>query len=597
MKKVSVICLFCFITSFLIYCTQEKENKHTAVKSLYQKGITALKQQTDSFLLLATNKSNVTLLRETFKKARLQYKSIEFLTEYYYPTTSKAINGAPIPEVEADNPDYPSEPSGFQVIEEMIFGNEQVADYTELIVQSKLLQSAVTRLQTTAETLELTDAHVWDAIRLQCFRIMTLGISGYDSPIAQFSLAEAAASLKSLQQNLQIYTVTDKPNDDKLITAFTNAANYLKEHNDFIAFDRAAFITRFMNQATSLLNTVQNNLGILYFTEPRPLASNAASLFDSGAWNPWYYSTNYSQPANSASLEYLGKQLFYEPLLSGNNIRTCGSCHNRQKAFTDGLPKNKSFDGRKVIMRNTPSIFFAALQPSQFADTRVSFLEDQAKQVIENPEEMHGNLSKAIRKLKGLRKYDSLFTASFGKNEITESDLQIALAAYIRTQSVMNSRFDEYMRGNSTSMNQTEIKGFNLFMGKAKCGTCHFMPLFNGTVPPGFTKIETEVLGVPASYTPPYQLDQDPGKFGVIPSLPYKNSFKTTTARNAALTAPYMHNGSIKTLEDLIDFYDRGGGVGLGLSVPNQTLPADQLNLTADEKLALVAFLKALTNR
>lgn len=597
MKKIFIICLLCFITCFLIYCNQKEENKHTDVKRLYKKSITALKQQADSFLLLATKKSSITLLRETFKKARLHYKSIEFLSEYYYPTTSKAINGAPIPEVEADNPDYPAQPSGFQVIEELIFGNEQIIDHSELIVQSKLLQSAITRLHTTAETLELTDAHVWDAIRLQCFRIITLGISGYDSPITQFSIVEASASVKSLLQNVQLYIDTDTANNDKLITALTNAYSYLKEHSNFIAFDRAAFITGFMNPVNALLNSVQDNLHIPYFTEPRPLSPKATSLFEQGAWNNWYYSTNYTKPVNSTALEYLGKELFYEPLLSGNNIRTCGNCHNPEKAFTDGLPKNKSFDGRKIIMRNTPSILFAALQPSQFADTRVSFLEDQAKQVIENPEEMHGNLTTAARKLKGQKKYDSLFTGTFGKNEVTELQIQTAIAAYIRTKSLMNSRFDDYMRGNNTSMNQKEIKGFNLFMGKAKCGTCHFMPLFNGTVPPGFMKIETEVLGVPATYTSSYQLDQDPGKFGVIPSLPYKNSFKTSTARNAALTAPYMHNGSIKTLEALIDFYDRGGGAGLGLSVPNQTLPADPLKLTTDEKFALVAFLKTLTNQ
>lgn len=565
---------------------------------MYQQQIQSLQKEADHFLHLVETKTITSLLRESFKKARVKYKAIEFLTEYYYPTTSKAINGAAIPEIEADNPNYPTEPSGFQVIEELIFGEDTIVDYTELITQSKLLKSAVTRLQTTSETLELTDSHIWDALRLQCFRIQTLGISGYDSPIAQYSLTEASASLKSLLQYILLYKDdTKKMIVDSLTRTIAAADEYLLSNNNFIAFDRAFFILEHMNSITKSLNAVQEQLQIPYFNEPRLLASNTSSLFDSSVWNTWYYSNNYRKPENAVVLEKLGEALFYEPLLSGNNIRTCASCHQPEKAFTDGLPKNKSFDGKKVILRNTPSILFSALQASQFADTRVTYLEDQAKQVIENPEEMHGNLTKAIKKLKGKKIYDSLFYHAYGKKEPTEIQLQSAIAAYIRTQSVLNSPFDEYMQGNKKAINESAVKGFNLFMGKAKCGTCHFMPLFNGTVPPNFSKIETEVLGVPEKFSTPYALDKDLGKYNIIPAEPYQHSFKTSTARNAAFTAPYMHNGAIKNLEELIEFYDRGGGVGLGLVVPNQTLPPDSLHLTKEEKLALIDFLKSLTSR
>lgn len=345
-----------------------------------------------------------------------------------------------------------------------------------------------------------------------------------------------------------------------------------------------------MNSVTKSLNAVQERLQIPYFNEPRLLASNASSLFDSSVWNTWYYSSNYRKPENTVVLEKLGEALFYEPLLSGNNIRTCASCHQPEKAFTDGLPKNKSFDGKKVILRNTPSILFSALQASQFADTRVAYLEDQAKQVIENPEEMHGNLTKAIRKLKRQKIYDSLFYHAYGEKEPTEIQLQTAIAAYIRAQSVLNSSFDEYMQGNKKAISTSAVKGFNLFMGKAKCGTCHFMPLFNGTIPPNFSKIETEVLGVPEKFSLPYTLDKDLGKYNIVSAVPYQHSFKTSTARNAAFTAPYMHNGAIKSLDELIEFYDKGGGVGLGLVVPNQTLPPDPLHLTKEEKLSLIDF-------
>jgi cytochrome c peroxidase len=153
------------------------------------------------------------------------------------------------------------------------------------------------------------------------------------------------------------------------------------------------------------------------------------------------------------------------------------------------------------------------------------------------------------------------------------------------------------MRGDESKMTKLEVKGFNVFMGKAKCGTCHFMPLFNGTVPPNFGHTEAEILGVPATTDTLHPvLDQDPGKFALHRKDLHKFAFKTPTIRNAALTAPYMHNGVYTSLEEVIDFYDRGGGQGLGLDISTQTLPADKLNLTTDEKQALVAFMHTLTD-
>ena len=152
------------------------------------------------------------------------------------------------------------------------------------------------------------------------------------------------------------------------------------------------------------------------------------------------------------------------------------------------------------------------------------------------------------------------------------------------------------MRGDVAAMTTEEKQGFNLFMGKAKCGSCHFAPLFNGTVPPGYTDSEVEILGVPVSMHKPFKLDSDLGA-GIAERAPlHDHAFKTSSVRNAAVTAPYMHNGSMATLEEVIDFYDAGGGLGLGLTVPNQTLASDSLQLSKSEKRALVAFIGSLTD-
>jgi cytochrome c peroxidase len=170
-----------------------------------------------------------------------------------------------------------------------------------------------------------------------------------------------------------------------------------------------------------------------------------------------------------------------------------------------------------------------------------------------------------------------------------------ALAAYMRSLVRLDSRFDRAMRGEEAVLAVDERRGFNLFMGKARCGTCHFAPLFNGTVPPGYTESEVEIIGVPVS-TRGQVLDPDRGA-GASDKAPLHDfAFKTPTVRNVVVSAPYMHNGVFRTLAEVVDFYDAGGGAGLGLDVPNQTLPADSLHLTRGEKRDLVAFMRALTD-
>ena len=136
-------------------------------------------------------------------------------------------------------------------------------------------------------------------------------------------------------------------------------------------------------------------------------------------------------------------------------------------------------------------------------------------------------------------------------------------ACVLCTQSYkLNSRFDEYMQGNEQALSRQELKGFNLFMGKAKCATCHFIPLFNGITPPKYVMSETEVLGVPPSLADS-TLDPDPGYYSVIGVDAYKYAFKIPSVRNSEKTAPYMHNGVYQTLDQVMEFYNNAGAAGL----------------------------------
>ncbi len=213
---------------------------------------------------------------------------------------------------------------------------------------------------------------------------------------------------------------------------------------------------------------------------------------------------------------------------------------------------------------------------------------------------MNAKLPVIEYRLQNNSSYPQDFSKAFpGKKDspVVIDQVAMAIATFIRTLSPMNSPFDRYIAGDQRAMTQDQIHGFNLFMGKAQCGTCHFAPLFNGLRPPLYDLTEYEALGVPAAddlHSP--RQDGDSGRFGVYPIPFYQQAFKTPTLRNVAVTAPYMHNGSMRSLEKVMEFYNKGGGRGLGLTTPQQTLPAEPLHLSAKEIQQIILFLHALTD-
>ena len=191
--------------------------------------------------------------------------------------------------------------------------------------------------------------------------------------------------------------------------------------------------------------------------------------------------------------------------------------------------------------------------------------------------------------------YAPLFKQAFGGISKRNKDVIKAISSYISTLKGFDSKFDKNIRGDENTFTKEETLGFNLFMGKALCATCHFMPLTNGTVPPFFKETEKEVIGVPETAANE-QLDDDLGFYWKYQEEQHRGMFKTPSIRNVALTAPYMHNGVYSSLEDVIDFYNKGGGGGLGFDLEHQTLPFEELSLSDAEQKALVAFMKTLTD-
>lgn len=567
-----------------------------SVKVMFMRDIDDLDSTVSQLQQAIALSRSAPVVQAAFRRARLAYKRVEFLSAYYSPETTRALNGPNLPEVDDDG--RVNAPEGFQVLEEQLFSQVNGTDRAKAEQTAAVIRSNINRLRKISESNELTDSHVFDAMRLEVFRVITLGITGFDSPVAFHSLSEAVSALESLKYPLKAYTLTDRNPElaGQLDRAFAGAIGSLRTETDFDRFDRLGFIADHANVLSGLLLDAQRALAIPVFTERRLLRPAARTLTDSGIFDADYF-VNVDEQRSTPARVALGKMLFYDSILSGGN-RTCATCHQPDKAFTDGEPKSLAAGiGGRRIQRNAPTLLNASLQAAQFADSRVTFLEDQASDVIQNRDEMHGSLPDAVRALGNHRQYRALFAQSY-REGVTEHTLKNAVASYVRSLTSLDSRVDRYFRVPNRReaaglLTAEEKHGFNLFMGKGKCATCHFFPLFNGTVPPAYQETESEVIGTPATAAGK-AVDPDVGKFVLTNREPHRRAFKTPTVRHAVKTAPYMHNGVYQTLDQVVDFYNKGGGNGLGFNLDNQTLPFDKLNLTEPEKKALVTFMEAL---
>ncbi|HTE01860.1 MAG TPA: cytochrome c peroxidase [Mucilaginibacter sp.] len=534
-------------------------------------------------------------LQQLFLQTRLAYKKFEWAAEYFAPVVSRFVNGPPVQEIEMDSGQV-FEAAGLQVMEGYLFPVYDHSQKPELIRQLKLLGTGCDKYKAYFGHISIFNWQVFDAVKQEVFRILSLGISGFDNPLTLKSSQESAAALKSLDVVLACYE--NKAGTENLPGEFAAAIKYLQNNTDFNSFNRAEFITAYGNRITTGISTLaaKSNLPVVKYN--RLLNQNAKTLFDKDAFNANAYASDQSSYLTTEKVA-LGSALFSDPVLSGSGTRSCRSCHQPEKAFTDGLVKNTVINSHKPLRRNTPTLINAALQPAQFYDLRANTLEDQALNVVQNKDEMHGSMKEISKRLWQKPAYRRLFSAAFPKKNRTAIDtLEVmnAIGSYVRSLVSLNSRFDDYMRGNKAAMNPQEVNGFNLFMGKAKCATCHYMPLFNGSFPPRYMIVESEVIGVPQSIAQK-AIDTDMGRYDQLKTGAFKHSFKITTVRNAARTAPYMHNGVFATLQQVMDFYDKGGGAGLGFKLDNQTLPTGKLDLTQKESDDIIVFIKALDSR
>ncbi len=589
------------IAVFSFFSLQKQEDLPLQVKQLYKKQCGEFAASIKKLQQLAAE-GNEKKLQDQFVRMRLVYKKTEVFTEYFFSFYATKLNGPPIPFFEEAEADAALNlPGGMQVIEEILFPQYKYGKKKELVTELNELARYATELPSINESFSFTDATVFDAIMEELYRITAMGITGFDSQTAQNSLPECAAAIQSLQQYTALYKnmfIAKMPDVyDTLQLHFKKAIQYLDANKNFNQFNRLYFIKTFLNPITKLTGAFKtaytltdSNAGLYYSA-----IKKNNTLFAKDAFNANRFIDDY---ATSAEKIELGRMLFFEKQLSANNSRSCASCHQPNKAFTDGLPTSLALDGHTRLPRNAPTILNAALQRNLFADSRSRNLEEQVMQVLNSNTEMHGSAQKAAEKIIASENYKAIYSKAYPAAQTSMAALNIcnAIACYERTLIALNSRFDRHMNGDNL-LTENEVNGFNIFMGKAKCGTCHFMPLFGGAKPPRYYYMESEVIGVPANKNKKNAvLDNDSGRYHYTGYNIHLFSFKTPSLRNAALTAPYMHNGIYNTLEEVIDFYNDGGGKGLGIAPKNQSLPFDKLGLTFKEKKDLAAFIKSLTD-
>lgn len=418
----NIVFLFIF---FLLFSCSDFKSKAEQINDSYQSDLVVLKKEVTQLQHLLEKGGTQKQLQNQFLKAHQSYKRIESISEYYFPTVSKAINGPAIDEFEYDD-GITVPPAGFQVIEEYFFPMYEKNTKKELLKEIGILNANLYRLEMISKTNELTDSSVFDAIRLEVFRIITLGITGFDSPIAQNSLEEAIVSLESIEQQLMIYQEDEQT--PTTLVLIEEGKNYLHKNSKFNEFDRAYFIKNYLNPLSKAIYELQSYLKIPFFEESRGLKVTAQTLFVRDAFDAEAFSGFPDYKTTKEKIE-LGKRLFNDPILSGDNSRSCASCHHSDKAFTDGLEKAVSLDGTMMVKRNTPTLSNIAFQRNFFYDSRVSYLEDQAVAVITNENEMHGSLEKSVSDLKKSKKYTADFKKAFPDKEITAFAIKNTLSS------------------------------------------------------------------------------------------------------------------------------------------------------------------------
>ncbi len=580
--------------------------------SSYNEKLVVLKNKQSSLIQLI-NKSELSAAgdREKIKQeialARKDLKGMDFWLRYLEPVAYKRLNG-PLPvewetEVfEKFEKPYKREGAGLTLAE--IYLEEDGLKKDSL---SALIRYSVQAMETYGAdsiTTELkTYHHFYLCNRLFLLNLASIYTTGFECPDTTRVIPELRNMLEDVTEIYQSF------NDGFPTTALTGDYMDLyktmvdfteSQPGEYSSFDHFAFIKNYVNPLFGINQQLINSYKVISksFVD-YSLNKKANSIFDKGLYNGQNAKGIFLRVKDEkvlAEIDQIGKLLFYDPILSNNNLRSCVSCHKSTEYFTDtAVPTPLQINRTDVLPRNAPSLINAGFNHLLMQDGKHISMQDQAKEVIANHLELGCDEKTIVQKVLSCPDYKKAFN---GFLAYTPQEREITLDHIVSAITLYYSKFSNYYAPFDKAINENKQvdlhvkEGFNLFMSKSQCATCHFVPQFNGVKPP-FVSSEFEVLGVPGdtSYT---AISEDKGRYDVNPATETFHAFRTGSLRNSEFTGPYMHNGVFASLNQVVDFYDGGGGAGRGLPVDNQTLSSDSLHLTMGEKDKLVTFMKSL---
>ena len=300
-------------------------------------------------------------------------------------------------------------------------------------------------------------------------------------------------------------------------------------------------------------------------------------------------------PQTPAKIE-LGKKLFFDRRLSGDGTMSCATCHDPQMCFTDGLEISLNYPTTRN-WRNSPTLINVAFQKLLFDDGRAASLEEQALFPMMSAFEMNQNLDFMEEEIRSVPEYVAEFKIIFGDDDITRERIAMAIAAFERTLVSHDAPLDRFLQGDKKALSKDALKGYALFTGKGHCSECHYgakladdgFHVLNVQENPEHLKdpriaVTRRYVGKLYHFADFRSLTEDPGRYLITKEQKDWKAFKTPTLREIAGTAPYMHNGLYATLDEVIEFFDRGGGKGNTVLQP--------LQLSAVEKTQLRTFLQ-----
>ncbi|WP_018344513.1 cytochrome-c peroxidase [Cytophaga aurantiaca] len=594
------------------FISKTGSNDSSDYQSLYFNRVQEFKQKQKALFQLIdesdlSNEMQIEKIRGAIQQTRVQLKGVDFWMRYLEPISYKKING-PLPvewetEVfEKHEAPYKREAAGLTLT--YLYLEEEQIDKTEL--KRLIGESVVATNAYLADSITKhirTYHHFYLCNRLYLLNLAAIYTTGFECPDTEQVLPELLRMLKDVDQLYAAYNKSfpETALNEEYLSLYKRTIEFVfNQSNDINTFDHFTFIQQYinplyvLNQKMILEYNVSSKSMVDY-----SLNKNSTSIFDKDlyfAQNPKGIFSRVSDTVALKEINDLGKLLFYDPILSGNNLRSCASCHLPTQYFTDTTVQTAlQFDRLNRLPRNTPSLINVRLNHLLMLDGAHITMQNQAKAVLINPIEMGSTEIEALRKVLNCKEYNTRFTKLLKytpqETQITIDHLTSALTAYYTKFSNSYAPFDEAMI-QKKAIDPVVQEGFNLFMSKAQCATCHFVPQFNGVKPP-YVNSEFEVIGVPGDKQFA-ALSADKGRSTIYTSDEMHHAFRTGSIRNATYTKPYMHNGVFNNLTEVIEFYNNGGGVGRGLTVPNQTLSSDSLHLTPLEIKKIVVFIESL---